>query len=116
MEKLKQYLTELYKTEIKTSGEGDEMKLNQTQRNAIRSFIIDAIYEDLKEMGFDVYRVDKGIALQYDNEELGGLGFILTPTMCGLDYDFEFEAEEYQNKLKAKAEKVLAKAAKAKKA
>lgn len=116
MEKLKKYLTELYKTEIKTTGTGDEMKLNQTQRNAIRALIIDAIYEDLHDMEFDVYRVDKGVALQFDNEELGGLGFILTPTMCGLDYDFEFEAEEYQNKLKEKAEKAAAKAAKAKKA
>lgn len=111
MENLKTYLEELYKTNIGTSDDGN--KYQQTQRNAIRAKIIDAIYADMKDEGFDVQRVDKGVACTFDNEELGGLCFVLAPTMTALDYDPIGEAEDYAQKQARKAEKAAEKAAKA---
>lgn len=115
-------LNELYKTNFKMKEDTKkELVWSQTERNQVRSRLIDALIADLNEefnnselaeAGLEIKRTADGASINVPNEEWGNFCFSISPKMHSLDYDLDFEAEDYNDHLVAKAEKVAAKAKK----
>lgn len=91
-------------------------KINQLERNALKSAFVDALAKDLADAGLIVGSVEKGFAVLIDNDELGSLSIVLDGVVKGLDYDFDAEIEAETLRVAEKADKAAkAKADKASK-
>jgi len=88
-------------------------KINQLERNAFKSAIVDALAKDLESAGLVVGSVDKGFAVLVENDDLGSLSIVLDGVVKGLDYDFDAEIDAEAIRQAEKADK-LAKAKSAK--
>lgn len=107
MKTLNEVIATLIDREIKLTDD----KINQSDRNAIRAMLMDALCVDLGGT-----MTSDGIIIEIPHDELGCLMAEVTIKMKSLDYDIESAATEYQEKLTAKAEKEKAKAEKTAKA
>lgn len=82
-------LTEAYKAELKdTSG-----KINQTDRNALRNRLMDALAEDLSA----VMTAD-GAVVEFEHEYWGSLCVEVSLKMKDPNFDLDTAVEEYQEK------------------
>lgn len=119
MEIIKQALTDIANDNtIKVSGD----KIKQDTRNQVRNDLLNVFAKELAEkVGselIEIGRVEKGVAIRLDNENVGYMTILLDLKFVSLDFDMSFEVENYQEKLEAKAkaerEKLEAKAQKIK--
>ena len=78
-------------------------KINQTDRNALRSTLLHALCEDLGA----TMTVD-GAVLSFEHEYWGRLSVEVSLKMKDPEYDVEAAAQEYQSKLRAAEEKRIA--------
>lgn len=102
MSRFQEVLAEAYNAELKDSNG----KINQTDRNAFRKVLMDALMEDLGgNMTAD------GIVLEVEHEYWGSLFAEVSIKLKDTDYDVDAAVEEYQEKVMA-AEVKKAEAAK----
>lgn len=104
---------------ITTTKSGAE-KLQQTESNAFKKEIMDAIAQDIAEVTPYIYRAEKGYLLEIANDSVAdgitnetGSGAITVEINCvikGLDCNAEDECECYSDKQAEKAEKAAEKA------
>lgn len=85
-------------------------KLHQTDRNALRLELLNAIVDVMQRNGVELGMVKEGIAVNLPHEELGAINFVVDVKMKGLDYDFDFEVADWSAEQKRKAEDKQAKA------
>lgn len=100
MKNTKQFIDSFYKEKFKvTSGvKGDTIQ--QTQRNEYKIQLLDALFADMKEAGFDVQITMDGVALVMSNEEEGMVTVVFDTIFKTLDYNIVQEAEDYTAKMK----------------
>ena len=82
-------------------------QMKQNVRNGLKADVLQAMFEMFQEAGLDAYRVNDGVAINFENVELGSVAVVFDGVVKGLEYDAMDEAEFYENALKEKAEKVL---------
>jgi hypothetical protein len=99
MKNTKQFIDSFYKEKFKvTSGvKGDTIQ--QTQRNEYKIQLLDALFADMKEAGFDVQVTMDGVALVMSNEEEGMVTVVFDTIFKTLDYNIIQEAEDYTAKM-----------------
>lgn len=82
-------------------------QMKQNVRNGLKADVLQAMFEMFQEAGLDAYRVNDGVAVNFENAELGSVAIVFDGVVKGLEYDAMDEAELYENALKEKAEKAL---------
>jgi hypothetical protein len=99
MNNTKQFIDSFYKEKFTvTSGvKGDTIQ--QTQRNEYKIQLLDALFADMKEAGFDVQVTMDGVALVMSNEEEGMVTVVFDTIFKTLDYNIIQEAEDYTAKM-----------------
>ena len=99
MKNVKQFIEGFYSERFTvTSGvKGDTIQ--QTQRNEYKIQLLDALFADMKEAGFDVQVTMDGVALVMANEEEGGVTVVFDTIFKTLDYNIVQEAEDYTAKM-----------------
>jgi hypothetical protein len=111
MKNLSSFVAAIKSKVFKMSGD----KINQTERNATKSAVLEAISTDLFAAGLTAVRTAEGIVLEVQNDELGSVFLELDIKVKSSDFDIEEAVADYQSKLTAAQERVqLAAARKAK--
>ena len=106
MENLQKVLATLENATLKLSGE----KLNQVQRNAFKSDLLNALVSDLETLGLQATLTSDGVVVMIENA-VSNLYINLDATIKNLDFDLEGAKQEYDAKQEAKATReALAKA------
>lgn len=106
MENLSKVLATLENATLKLSGE----KLNQVQRNAFKSDLLNALKTDLEALGLQTTLTSDGVVVMVENS-VSNLYINLDATIKNLDFDLEGAKQEYDSKQEAKLEReALAKA------
>lgn len=106
MENLSKVLATLENATLKLSGE----KLNQVQRNAFKSDLLNALVNDLVSLGLQATITSDGVVVMVENDTTN-LYINLDATIKNLDFDLDSAKQEYQAKQEAKLEReALAKA------
>lgn len=82
-------------------------QMKQNVRNGLKADVLQAMFEMFQEAGLDAYRVNDGVAVNFENAELGSVAVVFDGVVKGLEYDAMDEAEFYENALKEKVEKAL---------
>mgnify|MGYP001229777552 CR=1 FL=1 len=88
-------------------NEKDEMK--QNVRNAFKADVMKAMFEMFQEVGMEVYEVAGGVAVNFQNENVGNVAVVFNGVVKSQDLDCEFEAEMYAKEVAEKEAKALAK-------
>jgi hypothetical protein len=104
MKNLSSFVAAIKSKVFKMSGD----KINQTERNATKSAVLEAISTDLFAAGLTAVRTSEGIVLEVQNDELGSVFFELDIKVKSSDFDIEEAVADYQGKLTAAAERVQA--------
>jgi Skp family chaperone for outer membrane proteins len=99
MKNVNQFIENFYKEKFNvTSGvKGDTIQ--QTQRNEYKIQLLDALFADMKEAGFDVQVTMDGVALVMANQEEGAVTVVFDTIFKTLDYNIVQEAEDYTAKM-----------------
>lgn len=90
------------KNKVLATNEKGELK--QNVRNEFKHDLTFAFKDFLKQNGFDVRMVSDGVAIQFENDELGSVCVVFDGTVKPRQYDIE---TEHQVWLDACAEKVI---------
>lgn len=96
------------KTAVLELNEKNELK--QNVRNQFKAELLDAFKDFLKANGFDVEMVSDGVAVQFQNDEIGSVCAVADFTIKSRDYDIVSENEAYCQKVSeriAKAQKAF---------
>lgn len=122
MEHLKQLLAELQNKTFRITETTRGEAIQQTERNKLKADILNAIFDDIREVYEYVFRSEEGILLEVENQSIAdnlqseeGSGAI---TVCidlkvkNLDCNAENESADYMRKLEEKREKEKAAAKK----
>jgi hypothetical protein len=100
MKTLSQKLVALETTSVKIVGQ----KINQIQRNAVKSDLLDALKFDLVAEGLDAVITKDGIIVRVENDQ-SNIDIQVDIVIKNLDYDRDEAVSEYQKSLEAKAER-----------
>jgi hypothetical protein len=111
MRQFKQYVDLLDGADLKGSND----KINQTQRNEIKAYGLNAIERDLVENGLTVHRTKDGLVVEIQNKEFGVIYSVIDFKIKNLDYDVDGAVAEYNEAIAERDRKALEKAAKVKK-
>ena len=96
MKNTKQFLKEFYAQELKVTHGAKGDTIHQTQRNAVKAGLMDAIQKDIaNELNVDALRTADGVAVLMDNDVQGGVPFVLDIAMKSFDYDIYEMNEAY---------------------
>ena len=104
MKNLSSFVAAIKSKVFKMSGD----KINQTERNATKSAVLEAISTDLFAAGLTAVRTSDGIVLEIENDDLGSIFFELDIKVKGSDFDITSAVAEYQDKVAAAAERITA--------
>jgi hypothetical protein len=103
MKTLKKLFKEIYTRDFTITEKG---AINQTQRNNLKNEILDCIATDIsKDLGIEVLRVDKGLALNIDHENEGALPITLDVVIKNTTFDTHTEHNAYVLDKELKAER-----------
>ena len=100
MKNLQNALLKIEQTTLKVSGE----KINQTQRNEMKSDILRALVSDLAELGFSVAETADGAVVVIENET-ANVFISFDGTVKNLDFDLDGAVAEHQESINAKLER-----------
>ena len=90
-------------------------KIKQTERNALKKSVVDAILEDLYSNGFEVFRTNDGTILKLSTATaVVEIPIAIDAVVKNLDYELDFEITEYELKLEKQAERERLRAEKSK--
>lgn len=112
MTQFKQYVDLLNEADLK----GSDTKINQVQRNGIKTYGLDALQRDLTDNGFTVHRTKEGLVIEIANQEFGTIFTVLDFKVKDLDFDVQEAVTEYNDAIAERERKALEKAEKVKKA
>ena len=106
-------LTELKDRPLNMREKDGEIIWSQTERNQIRTEVIEAMVEDyterLEDNGFEVARTADGCSISVPHTDWGNFVFSIAPKMHELQYDLYDEANQFKAKEQSKQEKKAAK-------
>lgn len=103
MRNLKKLFKDINGRKFKITPKG---AINQTQRNNLKNELLETIATDLsKELGVEVLRVDKGLALDIPNENEGSLPITFDVVIKNTNFDVIGEHQGYLKDKKLKAER-----------
>jgi ribosome-associated translation inhibitor RaiA len=104
---MENFIKKVETMELKVSNE----KINQTQRNNLKSEFIDALVSIFAEKGIDLHKTSDGLILKIEGNE-HDIHIGIDAVVKGLDYDLVASIDEYSAKLDARVERqqALAKA------
>lgn len=103
MKNTKKLLKEIFTRDLTITDKG---AINQTQRNTLKNELLDTLIDDLsKNLGFEILRVDKGLALNIPHENEGALPITLDIVFKSTDYDIVEENKAYIKDKEIKAQK-----------
>lgn len=99
------FLKEFYTQELKITHGAKGDTIHQTQRNAVKANLMEAIQKDLAaELKVDALRTSDGVAVLMDNEDQGGVPFVLDIAMKSFDYDIYSMHDAYLKDKEIKAD------------
>ena len=102
MKNTKKLIKDIYTRDLKITDKG---AINQTQRNGLKNELLESLIDDLsKDLGLQVVRVDKGLALEIPHENEGALPITLDVVFKSTTYDIENESQAYIKDKEIKAE------------
>jgi hypothetical protein len=99
MKNTQQFIDTFYKEHFKVTSGAKGDTIQQSQRNEYKIQLLDALFADMKEVGFDVQLTVDGVALVMANEEEGGVTVVFDTIFKTLDYNVLQEAEDYNEKM-----------------
>ena len=99
---MKNFIETVFAKDFADNGKG---QMKQNERNELRSEMVEALAEALKELGFEAVMTNDGVGVNLQNDGLGAIPVIVGVTVKGLEFDI-FDAEtEYLEKVAEKVEK-----------
>ena len=108
MEKLLQLVQATKKTKFEVSKD----KIKQTQRNALKSDLLEALSSDLADSIEVVGRSKEGIIIAIPNDIEGSIYAVVDVVLKNLDFDPQIMLDEYENAQAEKEAKALSVASK----
>ena len=111
MKNMKNFIASVKSLALKESGS----KINQIQRNALKSEALYAIFSDLNG-GTEIVRTLNGLVLVVPNDELGEVYLEIDLKVKNLDFDVEQATTEYSQTLAERVARTKAAAEKKAKA
>ena len=101
---MKQFMENVKVADLAVNENGD---LKQNVRNAFKADVMKALKELLADAGVQVSQVKEGLAVEFENDELGSVVVVFDGVVKGREYDVLDAVEDFENHLKEKAEKAL---------
>lgn len=101
MTKLQELMNETQEKVFNVNG----VKIKQTERNDLKNDTMNALEQDLTEIGLAVGRTEKGIVIALPNENEGVIYATVDTAFKHLDYDPQSDIEDYQKLLEERAER-----------
>ena len=101
---MKQFMENVKVADLEVNEKGD---LKQNVRNAFKADVMQALKDLLADAGVQVSQVKEGLAVEFENDELGSLVVVFDGVVKGKDFDVLDAVEDFENHLKEKAEKAL---------
>lgn len=101
---MKQFMENVKVADFGVNENGD---LKQNVRNAFKADVMQALKDLLAEAGVQVSQVKEGLAVEFENDELGSVVVVFDGVVKGKDFDVLDAVEDFENHLKEKAEKAL---------
>jgi elongation factor P--beta-lysine ligase len=101
---MKKLIDSIRERVFKTTGE----KIQQTQRNNLKTEILQAIQEHMPQ-DIVIGRAKEGIILEFPNDELGAIAVVLDIKIKDLEFDVTVPIQELENSIKEKEEKEIQK-------
>ena len=101
---MENFVAKVYTAKFDTNEKG---QLKQNVRNAFKADAMKAVKEMFVNAGLDVLETEDGLAVNFQNEDLGALTVVFDGTVKGLEFDAVAENEAFLEKQAEKAEKAL---------
>ncbi len=101
---MKNFAEKVFNDVFETNEKG---QLKQNVRNAFKVDVVNALIETLENAGVKTYRTLDGVAVEFENVELGAITVVFDATVKALDFDAVTENEAFLENEKAKAEKIV---------
>ena len=76
----------------------DKMRIQQKEQTKLKRELSNALLEDMREAGVDVFETQKGFILIVENDIEGGIPIEANLVMKSLDHDYISLHEEYLDK------------------
>ena len=97
---MENFITKVGEMELKVAND----KINQTQRNALKSEFVDALVSMFAEKGIDLHKTSDGLILKIEGKE-HDIHIGLDAVVKGLDYDLVASIDEYNAKVETRIER-----------
>jgi ribosome-associated translation inhibitor RaiA len=97
---MEKFITKVGEMDIKVAND----KINQVQRNALKSDFIDALVEMFAEKGIEIHKTTEGLVLKIEGKE-HDIHIALDPVVKNLDFDLVNSIDELSAKITARQER-----------
>jgi ribosome-associated translation inhibitor RaiA len=97
---MEKFITKVGEMDIKVAND----KINQVQRNAIKSEFIDALVGMFAEKGIEIHKTTEGLVLKIEGKE-NDIHIALDPVVKNLDFDLVNSIDELSAKITARQER-----------
>lgn len=101
---MKNFAEKVKNTEFAVNEKG---QLKQNVRNEFKADVMAEVEKLFAEAGLTVFATENGLAVEFENVELGNLTVVFDGTVKGLEFDAVAENEAFVEKQAEKVEKAL---------
>lgn len=103
---MKQFAEKVRNTDFELN---EKKELKQNVRNEFKADVMQALKETLENAGVNVVETKDGLAVEFENVEIGSVTVVFDGTVKGQDFDILTAEKEFKAKQAEKVEKALEK-------
>lgn len=103
---MKQFAEKVRNTDFELN---EKKELKQNVRNEFKADVMQALKETLENAGVNVVETKDGLAVEFENVEIGSVTVVFDGTVKGQDFDILTAEKEFKAKQAEKIEKALEK-------
>lgn len=103
---MKQFAEKVRNTDFELN---EKKELKQNVRNEFKADVMQALKETLENAGVNVVETKDGLAVEFENVEIGSVVVVFDGTVKGQDFDILTAEKEFKAKQAEKIEKALEK-------
>lgn len=103
---MKQFAEKVRNTDFELN---EKKELKQNVRNEFKTDVMQALKETLENAGVNVVETKDGLAVEFENVEIGSVTVVFDGTVKGQDFDILTAEKEFRAKQAEKVEKALEK-------
>lgn len=98
---MENFIAKVGEMDLKVANE----KINQVQRNTLKSEFLEAIVKMFAEKGIELHRTSNGLVLKVEGKE-HDIHFEIDAVVKGLEYDLIASVDEYKSVLETRKERI----------